>query len=194
MNIKKLVLMTGVIALMASFTFSEKATLNVDTSKSEVKWTGYHLAKSYEHSGSISLKSGSIEMTDGMISGGEFVIDMNSITNSDIEDSKKNAKLVGHLKSDDFFNSEKYPESTLEITSVEKDGDNYTAEGDLTIRGITESISFTITVNESSEDSIDATADLKIDRSKFKVLYGWSIENAIIANEFDLSVRIVAEG
>jgi hypothetical protein len=70
------------------------ATYKVDTEASQLKWTGYHLAKSYEHTGLIKLKSGKLTVSKGTITSGEFVADMNSITNTDITDADKNGKLV----------------------------------------------------------------------------------------------------
>ena len=93
--------------------------LKVDLSSSEIKWTGYHLAKSYEHWGYINLKTGNVKTDGKSIVGGEFVIDMNSISDSDIESEENNAKLVGHLKSDDFFGVSKYPEAKLVIKKSE---------------------------------------------------------------------------
>ena len=49
-----------------------------------------------------------------------FIIDMSTITNTDLEDAEYNAKLVNHLKSDDFFGVEKFPTAKLEIKGSEK--------------------------------------------------------------------------
>ena len=65
--------------LLFAFTAIEKENFSIDTAKSSVKWTGYHLAKSYEHNGAVTIKSGSLETTDGKISGGTFIMDMTSI-------------------------------------------------------------------------------------------------------------------
>ena len=191
--VKILFTMALTLAFMSFTTSETTSTLSVDTSKSTVKWKGYHLAKSYAHWGEIGIKSGSLEVADGKITGGEFVIDMNSISVTDLEKEKDNQKLVGHLKSEDFFHSEKYPEATLKITSItSKGGNEYDAKGDLNVRGISNEISFTITASSVSDSKVEATAKLKVDRSVHKVLYGWSIENAVISNEFDLDVNIVA--
>jgi len=191
-SVKFLIAMAIVFALYSFNTIENDTTLSLDTSKSNATWTGYHLAKSYEHTGNINFKSGSIELTDGELAGGAFVIDMNSISNEDLSGSK-NAKLVNHLKSEDFFYVEKYDEAILKLTEVNSKGDNtYDVTADLTIRGITESIDFTIEVNNDQADVFQANANLKIDRSIYKVMYGWSVENAVISNEFDLEVNITA--
>lgn len=129
---------------------------------------------------------------NGVITSGEFVIDMNTITNTDLKDEKDNAKLVKHLKSEDFFDSKNHPDAKLVIksSSVISSGVLKTT-GDLTIRGITKTIEFETRVKES-DDQIVATADLTIQRTDFKVMYGWKIENAMLSGEFRLQAKLVA--
>jgi polyisoprenoid-binding protein YceI len=75
--------------------------------------------------------------------GGTFTIDMTSITNQDIEDETYKQKLLGHLKSDDFFSTDKHPRATLLITKLTPTGQNtYQVKGNLTIKGITKTIEF----------------------------------------------------
>ncbi|MEM6360096.1 MAG: YceI family protein [Bacteroidota bacterium] len=164
-------------------------TYTVNSTESKLKWTGYHLAKSYEHWGYVNLKSGSVDVSNGKITSGEFVIDMTTISNKDVEDEKDSQKLDGHLKSDDFFAVEKHPEAKLVIKKVNDSGK---ATGDLTIRGITKEIQFDTKVEEASNNKVVATADIKVDRTEFKVMYGWKLENAILSNEFRLEVQLVA--
>jgi len=174
--------------LLFAFMPKEKAAYTVDASKSTVKWTGYHLAKSYEHNGNVTIKSGSLDIDNGKITGGSVVIDMTSISNNDLDDKKKNAKLVGHLKSGDFFAVEKHPEAKLAITKVEGNK----ATGKITIRGITEEISFELSDVKVSDEMVSASTTLKVDRTKHEVSYGWTLENAMLSNEFQLEINIVA--
>ncbi|MGD1958094.1 MAG: YceI family protein [Fulvivirga sp.] len=164
-------------------------TYTVNSTESKLKWTGYHLAKSYEHWGYVNLKSGSVDVSNGKITSGEFVIDMTTISNKDVEGEKDSQKLDGHLKSDDFFAVEKHPEAKLVVKKVNDSGK---ATGDLTIRGITKEIQFDTKVEEASNNKVVATADIKVDRTEFKVMYGWKLENAILSNEFRLEVQLVA--
>ena len=101
------------LCLVTNAVFAGAGT--VDATASSLKWTGYHLAKSYEHFGNISIKSGSLELDGDQITSGTIVVDMNSITNTDVEKEKDNAKLVNHLKSDDFFAVSDFPEAKLVI-------------------------------------------------------------------------------
>ncbi|MEQ9425200.1 MAG: YceI family protein [Cyclobacteriaceae bacterium] len=192
---KKLIYaLTLTVFANTSFAAGEtKEKYTVDTNASEVKWTGYHLAKSYEHWGTVNLKSGNLELEGDKIVGGEFVVDMNSITNGDIQDDPKDkAKLEKHLKSDDFFNAKKFPESTLKIKSATKTGSKYDITADLTIRGITKEIKFDATGN-SAGDSYTFDAVVKIDRTAHEVMYGWKVENAILSDEFKLDIKLVAK-
>ncbi len=188
MKNKILILAVLSTPILSAFRMAPNATYTVDTTSSTIKWTGYHLAKSYEHSGNIQLKSGSLEVDGQSITGGEFVIDMNSITNSDLTDATKNGKLVGHLKSDDFFAVEKFPEAKLIING----SDGNTINADLTIRGITKPISFESTLKENSDNKLVFAASMMVPRTDFEVMYGWKVENAVLSGEFKLDVEISA--
>ncbi|WP_460925567.1 YceI family protein [Pontibacter brevis] len=147
----------------------------VDVAKSDIKW---HAKKvTGEHKGSISLSSGQLNVQGNKVVGGTFAFDMNSITCADIKDAEYNQKLVGHLKSDDFFGVEKNPTATFKITGVKAIAGaaagkpNTTVTGDLTIKGITKSVSFPATV--AVKDGVaHAKADVTVDRSKFDIRYG----------------------
>lgn len=192
---KKLMFTLLSVILVASFSafVAPGKDYTVDAAASELKWTGYHLAKSYEHTGFIKVKSGKLNVNKGSIESGEFVIDMNSISCTDLTDEGKAAKLVGHLKSPDFFDVANNPEAKLVIKKTEK-GANGTlkASGDLSIRGITKPIEFEVKLTEKG-DAVEAVADIKVKRNEFNVLYGWTLENAMISGEFLLQAKIVAK-
>ena len=192
---KKMMFSLLAVVLASTFTgfINPGKDYSVDTASSEVKWTGYHLAKSYEHTGLIKVKSGKLNVDKGLIAGGEFVIDMNSITTTDVTDEGKAGKLVGHLKSADFFDVANNPEAKLVIKKSEKNANGtLKTTGDLTIRGITKSIEFETKLTEKG-DAVEAVADIKVKRNEFNVLYGWTLENAMISGEFLLQAKIVAK-
>ena len=185
---KKSIKNIAAIALVAFMTFSfttveeDKKEIKVESSK--VVWKGYKVTGSHE--GFISIKSGQLTFNDGTLTGGDFVIDMSSIINTDLEGEYK-GKLEGHLKSDDFFGVEKFPTASLVFTQVRSVSKNsYEVTGDITIKGKTESISFDLSVYGNK-----ANASLKIDRSKFDVRYGSTsffdgLKDKAIYDEFDL--------
>ena len=109
----------------------------VNTDQSTVKWTGKKIGT--DHYGYIQIKEGYLETQNGTITGGTFLVDMTSISNVDVENEEFNKKLVGHLKSDDFFGVEKYPTSKLVISeSTPFRSGKATVRGQITIKGITQ--------------------------------------------------------
>ncbi|MDH5412970.1 MAG: YceI family protein [Flavobacteriaceae bacterium] len=179
---------TSTVILVAfiafSFTNLETITKEVKIEKSKVIWKGYKVTGSHE--GTIAIQSGTLKFKGDVLVGGEFVIDMTSITNADLQGEYKD-KLEGHLKSDDFFGVEKFPTATLVFKNVEVAGKNsYKVTGDLTIKGKMNPVTFDFSVYGSK-----ANATLKIDRSKYDVKYGSSsffdnLKDKVIYDEFDL--------
>jgi len=160
----KIVSIVVLLLAMSVASFSQKKEVNTKTSV--VKWTGNKVGGS--HNGEIQLKSGYFEFKNDQITSGEVVIDMNTITDKDLEDEGYNQKLVGHLKSDDFFGVKSYPTSSFKVTKATKfNKGKATVSGKLTIKGKTEQLTFDV-VKVGSE----YTGQLKVDRSKFDVRYG----------------------
>ncbi len=144
-------------------------TQNVDPAKSSVKW----LAKKVtgQHTGTINIKEGNLIVDNGKITGGKVVIDMNTIVDTDLTDQAWNAKLIGHLKTDDFFGVATFPTSELTITKVEANGNKLTLSGNLTIKGVTNPATFTATSAKEGKNTT-YTGTLSVDRTKFNVRYG----------------------
>lgn len=187
---KSLAIFVLALSLTTSvFAGSEK----VDTSKSSVKWLGKKVGG--EHSGTIGIKEGNLEVSNGKVSGGKIVIDMKSITCTDLTDAEWNGKLVGHLKSDDFFGVESFPLSELVITKVETKGNSHTFSGNLTIKGKTNPASFTATSVKTGKTTT-YTGTLTIDRSKYNVKYGSksffdNLGDKVIMDDFTLDFNLV---
>ena len=179
-----LILAVGVAA--ASFT-TKTIMEKVSVKSSSITWIGKKVTG--KHSGTIDLKDGFFEMENGNITGGEFVIDMNSIACTDLEGDSK-GQLEGHLKSDDFFGVENHPTAKLVITNAVKDGNSYTVTGDLTIKETTEPISFDL---QQAGDNFTTT--LTIDRSKYNVRYGSgsffdNLGDKTIYDDFTLDINL----
>lgn len=196
---KKKVIIPLVLAVtfMTGFTNLAIVSFKVNPNTSTLKWTGSKVIGD-NHVGNIKLKSGEILVEDNKLKGGNFTIDMTTITNTDITDEDSKKKLVNHLNSDDFFSVKKYPEAKFKITSfVDKGDDNYTINGDLTIKGITEPISFPAIVIVKGSQVI-ASAKVIFDRSKFDVRYSSdsffnNLGDKAISNDIELDVALVAE-
>jgi polyisoprenoid-binding protein YceI len=134
--------------------------------KSVLRWTGKKPAKS--HTGIIKLNEGSLTLKKDKIVGGKFVVDMNSMVEGDGTDPNKGARLIGHLKSDDFFSTDKFPTATLVIKEATPfKNDEATVTGDLTIKGITQPVTFkTKKIGDAYQASVS------FDRSLYDVRFG----------------------
>lgn len=161
-----------------------------DTKGSVLDWTGKKV--SGKHYGKISLKEGSFTVRDNRISAGKFVIDMNSITCEDLSGGMAD-KLIGHLKSDDFFSTDKFAVSTLEITSGEPFKNNESVvTGRLTIKGITHPVTFTV-----KRAGNTYTSTVSVDRTLYNIRYGsgkffQNLGDNMIDDNFTLDVKIQA--
>lgn len=195
---KKLSFLFVVFALTSlAFTnpASEMVNMSVDTDASFIKWTASKVTGT--HYGKVKLKEGSLEFTDGRLTGGSFVADMTSITVEDLTGGSKE-KLTGHLKSDDFFSVENHPTAEFVITNVisrGKPGD-YRVTGEITIKGYTEEVKFNTVLTES-EDNWSGKADIALDRTDFDIRFrsGTFFQNLgdkTIYDEFNLEVNLVA--
>ncbi len=167
-----------------AFTTIEDGKKEIKIKTSKVTWKGYKVTGS--HQGIIAIKGGQLTFKDQKLVGGEFTIDMSTIENTDMEGEYK-AKLEGHLKSDDFFGVEKFPTATLVFIKVKSTGKNsYEVIADLTIKNKTNPVTFDISIYGNK-----ATANIKIDRTKFDVRYGSTsffddLQDKAIYDEFDL--------
>src|SRR5471030_2386582 len=133
----------------------ENRKFKIVSTQSNIDWVGAKVTGT--HNGTIAVKEGELILNDGKLAGGKVIIDTASIKILDITDPATNAQFAGHLASDDFFSTEKYPEATLKIKSVSAKN----IEGDLTIKGITHHIAFDATVNVNG-DTLIATGKLII--------------------------------
>ncbi|MEA5259955.1 YceI family protein [Arcicella aquatica] len=168
----------------------KETALPVDTKGSKIHW----LAKKVtgQHEGTVGISSGSLVTSGAKVTGGSFVIDMKSIVCTDITDAEYNKKFIGHITTGDFFEVEKFPTSTFKITKVA--GANIT--GDLTLHGITKSITFPAKITTAA-GKVTATASIPVDRTDFNVKYGSkkffeSIGDKAIDDVFNLDVTLVA--
>jgi polyisoprenoid-binding protein YceI len=169
----------------------ENQKFEIVSTRSNINWVGRKITGA--HNGTIEVKEGELILNDGKLAGGKFIVDTTSIKILDITDPTTNAQFAGHLASDDFFSIEKYPEATLEITSV---SGNH-VEGNLTIKGITRPVSFDATVNVDG-DTLIANGKLMIDRTKYEMKFRSGnffkdLGDTLIYNDFELNVSITAK-
>ncbi len=183
-NILMIMALTTVTAVTAAA--QEKFTANKE--KTTLSWLGEKVVG--QHTGTLDIKSGQLTWLDNRIASAEFVIDMTSIRSDENLD-----RLVGHLKSDDFFGVENHPESKLVITeSTPFDKGTAVLKGNLTIKDITHPVEFRATM-QKEEDGKWFYANIVIDRSKYNVRYGSgsffdNLGDKTIYDEFKLKVNL----
>lgn len=173
---------------------------SVDAAASTFKW---HATKvTGEHYGVAKFSKGSVVVSGKSLKGAEIVVDMNTIDATDLT-GEYHDKLVGHLKSEDFFSVAKHNSATIKvksatpITGAAAGGNNYTIVADLTIKGITQEITFPAIVVINAKEVI-VNADLMVNRAKFDIRYGSNsffegLGDKAIADEFNVKVRVVAK-
>jgi polyisoprenoid-binding protein YceI len=188
--------LTGAIMLVAAFTMQILAAdYKLDKSNSKVKWNGKKVTG--EHYGTIELKSGTLEVEDNKIKSGSFQMDMTTIVNEDISNESMNKKLVGHLKSDDFFSVDNHPVATLALKEAKhKSGNTHSFTGDLTIKGITHPVVFDAEVKFSG-NKLEAGGKMEVDRTLYDIRYGSGkffagLGDNLIYDTFTLDFDIVA--
>lgn len=184
-------------------------TYNVNLEQSFIAWEGYKPTGT--HDGTVSLKSGQLKMTGGELVGGEFVMDMNTIVVLDIDDPGMNARLKGHLESDDFFDIELYPTARFVITDVEpidgtqidksqEKGDlvpTHAISGNLTMKDVTRNITFNALVSIEGDRFMASTNQFFIDRVVWNVRYGSrtlfdNLRDNFINDEMGININLVA--
>ncbi len=172
------------------------ATYTVDTQSSNIVWTGYKV--SGKHTGTVKIKNGSLTTDNGMLTGGSFDIDMTSMNCTDLE-GEYAGKLIGHLKSDDFFGVSGYPTAKFVITKAiaQDTKGNYKILGNLTIKSTTKEVKFFANFSEAN-GMVNAAGKITVDRSEFDVKYGSGsffdgLGDKTIYDEFDLQVSLVAK-
>ncbi len=175
------------------------ATYNVDAQNSLITWKGSKVTGS-THEGTIKLSDGSLKVEGGQLVGGNFNIDMTSLDNTDLKGKDGYDKLLGHLKSDDFFGVATHPTAKFEITGVTaKSGDanaTHDISGNLTIKGITKNLTFPAKVTLDATNT-NATASFFFDRTLYDVKYGSTnffegLGDNAINNEIELKVDLKA--
>jgi polyisoprenoid-binding protein YceI len=151
----------------------------------------------------MNFSEGELLVKGNAVVGGTVVVDMKSMKATDIKDAEQHGKFVGHMAADDFFGVDKNPTSTFKIVSVTpikgaaKDADNATITGDMTIKGVTQRISFPAKVGVKNGVAA-ATGKVTIDRTKFGLKYGSksffdSLGDKAINDTFDLTFNVIAK-
>lgn len=186
---KKALLFLLMTFVVKTISYSQEKLL-VDTKTSTIKWIGEYTFYFGGHHGYINFKEGYFIKTGDAISGGEFIIDMNSMTNSDIKEQEGKDGLLNHLKDPDFFDVKKYPLAKLIITKVDySEKTKARIEANLTLKGVTKPINFMAEFNYKEKEM---KTRFKIDRRKWNVNYTSKFKDGAISDAigFEVSVKL----
>jgi polyisoprenoid-binding protein YceI len=179
-----------------------EGNLPIDPEASILEWTSRNLGG--KHWGTMRITSGGLAFEKGALVSAEFVVDVNSVEAKDIEDPKMAAVLNDHLKSDDFFETERYPEASFQSTSVvavpgaAPGNPNFNMRGLLTIKNVSNEVVFPCVVGSSGPNKAIARARFDIDRTRWNVIYGsgkffLNLGMHLVNDIIEIEVKIVAE-
>lgn len=172
-------------AVEKSSTPAEAGIRYVFTPESQVNFVGSKVTGS--HAGGFKSFTGHFTIKDGAPVGNDHqvVIDMKSTFTDD-------EKLTGHLKSPDFFDVGKFPESTFDITGITKDSEtSYSVSGNFTLHGQTKNISFPATVTQAT-GMVRIDAKFDINRKDFGIVYAGKADD-LIRDEVVIELKLEAK-
>lgn len=186
-----------------STTVMEPGTYQANTTDSVIVWeAGKPAILGYVHNGTFSLQSGDVTLTGEELTG-EFVVDVDSLKVTSLGGGKagQESALEGHLKADRFFDTATYPTATFTITDVSPkvlpgpDQAEYTATGELTMKGQTHEVTFPMTVIVNGNDEVSVMADIELDRTRWGIDFGSasiaeSITENIIGDTVNLNLEV----
>lgn len=188
------------VAMAPEATLIANGTYTIAADKSTAAWDGSRpLLTDYKDTGTINIKSGSFLVADNKLASGTMIFDMNSIHTLSTGKKMGESMMEKHLKSDAFFNVEKYPtaEFTMKEAVAGVTPGAYTVKGDLTIKGITNAVELPVTIS-TVEKTMTIDSNVTLDRTKWDIRYGsgkffQNLANNIIADDFNLALKIVAD-
>lgn len=191
---KKLVLLLTITIGLFSFNNAHTDHFKIDTKKSNIKWVGSKITGS-SHEGNISISEGNISVNHGNMVKAEFVVDMSTISCTDLE-GKKAQYLVDHLKNEDFFDVPNHPLAYLKLVKATQNEKGYNIIATLTIKEQTHPVVFDIEWTQRGTTAL-ASGSLTFDRSKYDVRYGSDsffddLGDKAINDEVTLEFSIVA--
>jgi polyisoprenoid-binding protein YceI len=175
-------------------TSAATTTWKLDPAHSHAEFKVKHMMIS-NVKGTFSGLSGDLteHLTDSTLSSVEATIDVSTVNTHD-------AQRDGHLKSADFFDTEKYPTMSFKSTQVKPDGDDgYKVSGDFTLHGVTKQVTFNVEgPSAQAKDPwgntrIGLTATTKINRKDFGLNWNAALETGGILVGEEVHITVEAE-
>jgi len=149
-------------------------TYTFDQTTSKIEWTGSKVTG--KHDGGFKTFKGTVNLVDQTPEKSSVTVEIE--TDSLYTDSDK---LVGHLKSPDFFDVPKFPKASFTSTEVKKGGEkgaSHTVTGNLTLHGVTKGITFPATI-KTTPGGVDVDAEFAINRKDFGLVYAGKPDDLI---------------
>lgn len=189
---------TNTKAVTTSKKITTENKYTIDTATSAIKWIGSKPTGS--HTGTLLLDSGAISTNEQAITSGNFIVNINSLTSTDL-DGKAKESLESHLKGTvegkqkDFFNVTEYPTAKFEITHTKQVDSKTIITGNLTIKDQTQPIEFPATVSFSENNLVLKSETFSIDRTLWGVNFMSktvfdNLKDKFIDDEIKLSIEV----
>lgn len=178
----------------------EAVMYKIDLENSVIDWKGSKPAG--VHTGTIKFTEGEANVTNGKLEGGKFIIDMNSITVTDLKAGDGKEDLEMHLKGtgekeaeDHFFNVGKYPKGNFEITKVTEENGKSMITGNLTLKEISKSVTFPATITSDASSMTIKSEPFMIDRTLWNVNYASKsvfddLKDKFVDDNIELTVNV----
>lgn len=175
----------------------------IDLDESRLEWLGRNLLN--KHWGTAPIRAGHLEIRGDLVTGGEFVIDLTELKCSDLQDSDLHDVLIGHLQSDDFFDTALHPEAIYRITGSHPIEDaapglpNLRIQGELTLKGVTSPLTLDAAAGLTPDSLPAAQATFALDRTQWNVIYGSArffkrLGGHLVNDLIEFQARIVTKG
>lgn len=186
------------LALLAVLVFSTTSFgQQLNPERSKIQWTANKVTGS--HTGTLSISKGELSFNNQVLTGADFVIDMNTINTTDLTGEWKE-KLDGHLKNEDFFDVKNFPTASFSATKIVSRGTpgDYKVIGIINIKGIKKEIKFNAHVDMDAKGLYTATAKLILDRTDYDIKYGSGsffddLGDKTIYDEFELDIVLASK-
>ncbi len=181
---------------------SDVSTYVADADGSQIEWEAGKLTGN--HTGYLNIAKGFINLNENNeIEGGEFVIDMSTITVTDLEGEQK-GNLEAHLKGTvegkegDFFNINKYPEGRFVVTGMEVVDGKTWMQGNLTLKENTRNVKFPINMSLDGDKMILQSEEFTINRTEWDVNFRSksvfpNVGDLVIFDDIEIAVYLEAD-
>ena len=198
---KKLLYLISPLCIFAlgfqlSNTKTNYTTYNKLSNESEIEWKAWHLGRTGERYGIVKIKTGKLNLKDGKLHSGKFIMDIKNLTVENFKDDK-NEKLMMHLNSADFFKTDSFPTAKFEITDATPITGkfNYLLEGNLLIKNVNKNIKFSINLTQSRDEISLVSEYFEIDRRDWGLTYNAEgtegvLADYIIMNEIGFKINL----